>query len=235
MGVLIERFDVFAGGFLVTLQLCLVSVAGALILGTLLAVLRVSPIPPLRAVGTAYVTIVRNVPLTVIFFLSAFGLPQLGSNANFLKIPGLDALIPRLGTDLPYFRFAVVALSIYTAAFVCEALRSGVNAVPGGQAEAARSLGLTFTQNIRFVVLPQAWRFAIVPLGTVIIALIKNSALAGAFGVVGDLSAAADTLTSEKGLPLIPIFIGIAVGYLIMTVPLGIALDLIEKRRTVAR
>src|SRR6185369_5486665 len=103
--------------------------------------------------------------------------------------------------------------------------------VPPGQAEAARAIGLTFTQNLRFVILPQAWRYAVVPVGTVIIAMVKNSALAGFFGVIGDLSSAADTLTSQEGLPVIPVFAGISIGYLILTVPLGILLDGVEHRR----
>ncbi len=129
MSVLIDRFDVFAGGFWLTLQLCVLAAIGALVLGTIVAVLRISPLPPLRAVGTAYVTVLRNVPLTVVMFFMAFGLPALGSNANFLRIPGLDLIFRRLATSLPYFRFAVIALSIYTAAFVCEAIRAGINAV----------------------------------------------------------------------------------------------------------
>jgi glutamate transport system permease protein len=230
MNVLVDRFDVFASGFWLTLQLCILSAIGALIIGTLMAVLRISPVPPLRTVGTAYVTVFRNVPLTVVLFFTAFGLPALGSNARFLAIPGLDLLFSRLGIDLPYFRFVVLGLSLYTGAFICEALRSGVNAVAAGQAEAARAIGLTFTQNLRYVILPQAWKAAIVPLGSVIIAMIKNSALAGSFGVVGDLSQTADSLVSTEGLPLIPVFIGISIGYLIMTIPLGIALDRIERR-----
>ncbi|MEV4760246.1 amino acid ABC transporter permease [Micromonospora sp. NPDC049559] len=235
MSVLIDKFDVFAGGFLVTLQICVLAAIGALVLGAVVAVLRISPVPPLRAVGTAYVTIFRNVPLTVVMFFAAFGLPALGSNADFLRIPGLDSIFKRLGTDLPYFRFALIALVLYTAAFVCEALRSGVNAVPPGQAEAARSLGLTFGQNLRHVVLPQSWQAATVPLGSVIIAMIKNSALVGFFGVVGDLSQSADQLTSAEGYAFIPVAIGISIGYLIMTVPLGALLDRLEKRRAVSR
>jgi glutamate transport system permease protein len=235
MNVLIDKFDVFAGGFWLTLQLCVLAAIGSLIVGTVLAVLRISPIPPLRAVGTAYVTIFRNVPLTVVLFFAAFGLPALGSNASFLKIPGLDSIFTRLGTDLPYFRFAIIALVAYTAAFVCEAMRAGINAVPAGQAEAARSLGLTFTQNLRYVVLPQAGKAAVVPIGSVIIAMIKNSALAGFFGVVGDLAQTADQLTSAEGEPFIPVAIGISIGYLIMTVPLGLLLDRLEKRRAVTR
>jgi glutamate transport system permease protein len=230
VNVLVDRFDVFAGGFWLTLQLCLLAGVGALVIGTVMAVLRISPVPPLRAVGTAYVTVFRNVPLTVVLFFAAFGLPVLGSNARFLAIPGLTSVFSRLGIDLPYFRFAVLGLSLYTGAFVCEALRSGVNAVAAGQAEAARAIGLTFTQNLRHVILPQAWKAAVVPLGSVIIAMIKNSALAGFFGVVGDLSQTADSLVSAEGLPLIPVFIGISIGYLIMTIPLGILLDRVERR-----
>jgi len=235
VNVLIDKFDVFAGGFWLTLQICFLAAIGALILGAVVAVLRISPVPPLRAVGTTYVNIFRNLPLTVVLFFAAFGLPALGSNADFLRIPGLDSIFSRLGTDLPYFRFGLIALVLYTAAFVCEALRSGVNAVPPGQAEAARSLGLTFGQNLRHVVLPQSWKASVVPLGSVIIAMIKNSALVGFFGVVGDLSQTADQLTSAGGYPFIPVAIGISVGYLIMTVPLGALLDRIEKRQAVAR
>ncbi|MBB5112287.1 amino acid ABC transporter permease [Micromonospora echinospora] len=235
MNVLIDKFDVFAGGFWLTLQICVLAAIGALILGAVVAVLRISPVPPLRAVGTTYVNVFRNLPLTVVLFFAAFGLPALGSNADFLRIPGLDSIFSRLGTDLPYFRFGTIALVLYTAAFVCEALRSGVNAVPAGQAEAARSLGLTFGQNLRHVVLPQSWKASVVPLGSVIIAMIKNSALVGFFGVVGDLSQTADQLTSAGGYPFIPVAIGISVGYLIMTVPLGALLDRIEKRQAVAR
>ena len=235
MSVLIDKFDVFAGGFWVTLQICVLAAIGALALGAIVAVLRISPVPPLRAVGTAYVTIFRNMPLTVVMFFAAFGLPALGSNADFLRIPVVSSLFQRLGTDLPYFRFGLIALVAYTAAFICEALRSGVNAVPTGQAEAARSLGLTFGQNLRYVVLPQSWKAAVVPLGSVIIAMIKNSALIGFFGVVGDLAQTSDQLTSAEGYAFIPVAIGISAGYLIMTVPLGLLLDRLEKRQAVAR
>lgn len=235
MNAVFDNLDVFVGGFWLTLQLCVLSAIGALLLGTIGAVMRISPVPPLRGLGTAYVTVFRNMPLTIVFFFTAFGLPTLGSNADFLRIPLLDSVFSRLGIDLPYFRFAIIALSIYTGAFVCEALRSGINSVPAGQAEAARAIGLTFGQNLRFVVLPQAWKAAIVPLGSVIIAMIKNSALAGFFGVVGDLSNSGYALITVRGEPAVPIMIGISIGFLIMTVPLGLMLDRIEKRRAVAR
>ncbi|GAA4164152.1 amino acid ABC transporter permease [Phytohabitans flavus] len=235
MRVLVDHFDVFAGGLWLTFQLCLLSAIGALLLGTVAAVMRISPIPPMRWVGAAYVTVFRNCPLTIVFFFAAFGLPALGSNGDFLRIPGLTTIFSRLGVDIPYFRFAIIALSVYTGAFVCEAIRSGINAVPAGQAEAARAIGLTFTQNLRFVVLPQAWKAAIVPLGSVIIAMIKNSALAGFFGLVGELSNSGVNLTSALGEPIIPVFIGVSIGFLIMTVPLGLLIDHVERRRAVAR
>jgi len=231
----------FWDGFLVTLQLCVLSAIGALVLGALVAALRVSPLPPLRAVGTAYVTVFRNIPLTVVIFFSAFGLPELGmTHANFMKVPGLSDLLKPLGMDVPFFRFAVISLVVYTAAFVCEALRAGINAVSSGQAEAARSLGLTFTQNLRYVIFPQAWKYAIVPLGSVIIAMLKNSALAGAVGgVSGDLMGTADSILSDpsadSAASLTLVFLGISLGYLIMTVPLGLSLDRIEKKRAGAR
>jgi glutamate transport system permease protein len=231
MAVLVDHFGVFASGLFLTMQICLLAGAGAVLCGTVAAVLRISPVPSLRAVGTGYVTALRNAPLTVVLFIVVFGLPELGSNAGFLRIPGLTAVFPRLGTELPYFRFGVLAVSVYTGAFVCEALRSGVNAVDAGQVEAARALGLRFLPTLRSVVLPQAWRAAIVPLGNVFIGMIKNSALVGFFGVAGDLAQTADALVSVDGRPLIPVFIGISVGYLIMTVPMGVVLDHVERRR----
>lgn len=235
MGFYAEYYDVFLGGLWVTFQICILSAVGALILGTLLAVMRISPVAPLRWFGTTYVTVFRNSPLTIVMFFTAFALPVLGVDGSFLKIPGLTSLFKRLGTELPFFRLATIALIVYTAAFVCEALRSGVNAVSAGQSEAGRSIGLTFTQNLRFVVLPQAWKAAIVPLGSVIIAMIKNSALAGIFGVTGDLTSEGIRLVSALGEAAVPTFTGIAVGYLILTVPLGLLLDRIERRQAVAR
>jgi len=233
MDVIVEHADVFVSGFFVTLQLVVITAILSLVIGTVLAAMRISPVPPLRWFGSAYVTLIRNTPLTIVFFFAAFGLPELGSSANFFNLPLLNQVFGRL--DTVYFRFAVLALTVYTAAFVCEALRSGVNAVQTGQSEAGRSLGLTFLQNLRLVVLPQAGRATAVPLGSVIIAMIKNSALAGVFGVAGELLSVSDELTSAGGEPAIPVFLGVATGYLIMTVPLGLMLDRIERGQAVSR
>ena len=214
--VVIENFGVFAGGFLRTLQICLYAAIGSLVLGTVIATFRVSPIPPLRWAGTSWVTLFRNCPLTVVLFFCAFGLPELGINGA-------------------YYWFGIAGLVLYTSAFVCEAVRSGINSVSAGQAEAARAIGLTFPQSLRLVVLPQALRTVVPPLGSVIIAMIKNSAIVGAFGVGGELFSVHATLVSARGLPLIPVLLGVAAGYLIITLSAGALLAVLERKVAVAR
>ncbi len=189
---------------------------GSLVLGTVLAGCRVSPVPPLRALGTWWVTTFRNTPLTVVLFFFAFGLPALGINASF-------------------YIFGVGGLVVYTSAFVCEAIRSGINAVSAGQAEAARSIGLTFSQSLTLIVLPQALRTVVPPLGSVIIAMFKNSAVVGAFGVGGDLFSTGATLTSAQGYANLPVITGVALGYLAITLPAGAILQVIERRVAIVR
>jgi glutamate transport system permease protein len=212
-----DNIDLFVDGFLTSLRIILFALAGALPLGVLIAACRVSPIPPLRAFGTFWVTTFRNTPLTVVLFFCAFGLPELGINRTF-------------------FFFGVLGLVLYTSAFVCEAVRSGINSVPAGQAEAARSIGLSFTQGLRFVVLPQALRTVVPPLGSVLIAMMKNSAVVGAFGVGGDLWSTGQRLTSALGYATFPVFVGgVAVGYLIITLTSGALLQVLERKVAIAR
>jgi glutamate transport system permease protein len=214
--IIVDNIGLYRDGLLTTLRICLYAAIGSLLLGTVIATFRVSPFPPLRATGTAWVTVFRNCPLTVVLFFCAFGLPELGINGA-------------------YFWFGITGLVLYTSAFACEAVRSGINAVAPGQAEAARAVGLTFTQSLRDIVLPQALRSVVPPLGSVIIAMIKNSAIVGAFGVGGDLFSVQARLTSAQGLALIPVLLGVAAGYLIITIPAGLALGAIERRVTVVR
>lgn len=216
MHIIVDNIGLYLDGLLTTLLICLYAAIGALVLGTLMAAFRVSPVPPLRAVGTSWVTVFRNCPLTVVLFFCAFGLPELGINGS-------------------YFWFGVGGLVLYTSAFVCEAVRSGINAVSAGQAEAARALGLTSTESLREVVLPQALRGVVPPLGSVIIAMVKNSAIVGAFGVGGELFSVQARLTSAQGLDLIPVLLGVAAGYLLITIPLGLALGIIERKVAIAR
>ncbi len=216
MEAVTENLDLYWSGFLRSLGFIAWSLVGSLLLGTVLAAFRVSPIPSLRGFGAAYVTLIRNCPLTIVLFFMAFGIPELGINISFYVL-------------------AMTGLIIYTSAFVCEALRSGINSVDAGQAEAARAVGLTFTQTMREVVLPQAFRSAVPPLGSVEIAMMKNSAVAGAFGIGGDLWATGRTLTSAQGYPYIPVLTGVAIGYLIITLSAGALLALIERKVAIAR
>jgi glutamate transport system permease protein len=187
----------------------------ALVLGTLLAAMRVSPVPTLRGAGTAYVETVRNTPLTVVFFFVVFVLPQ-------------------LDIGLSFFVFAVIAVTVYHAAFFCEAVRSGINAVAVGQAEAARSIGLTFVQSLRLVILPQAFRTVVPPLINVFIALTKNTSIAAGFGTV-DLTATGIRLANANGDAVIPLLTGVAVCYLAITLPSGWLAGRLERRVAVAR
>lgn len=211
-----ENAGLYWRGVLTTLQISLYSGIGALVLGTIMAGFRVSPVPPLRAVGTGWVTAIRNTPLSVVLFMIAFGLPEIAINA-------------------PFFWFGVVGLALYTSAFVCEALRSGINSVGAGQAEAARSIGLTFGQTLGEVVLPQAFRTVVPPLGNVFIAMIKNSAIVGAVGVGGDLYSVGVQLTGSLGEAAIPVLTGVALGYLVLTIPAGLLLGYLERKVAIAR
>ncbi|WP_433203365.1 amino acid ABC transporter permease [Nocardia sp. CA-107356] len=221
---LISRYDVL-GAFWVTIKLTASSAVLALLLGTFVAAMRVSPVPVARVLGAAYVTIFRNTPLTLIIVFCSLGLY---STMGWKLAPeGPNSLAQN------NFRYAVLGLSIYTAAFVCESLRAGINTVPMGQSEAGRSLGFTFTQNLRIVVLPQAFRSVIAPLGSVLIALTKNSTIASAIGV-----AEAATLMAkmnENEAALITIGFIFALGFVILTLPTGLLFGWLAKRFEVAR
>lgn len=220
MGDILSNYDVLAAIW-TTIKLAVFSTIGSLVLGTVIMVLRVSPVPILRGLGTTYVNIFRNTPLTLILVASVLGL-------SF--IVGLS-----LSDDLAVnsYRWAIVGLSVYHAAFVCEALRSGINTVPAGQAEAARSIGLTFTQSLREVLLPQAFRGAIAPLGSVLIALIKNTTVAAIIGV-SELAGLLSTITENEGAQL-PIFAVFALIFVVLTLPIGVATTSLSQRLAVKR
>jgi glutamate transport system permease protein len=219
------KYDI-VGAFWTTIQLTVYSAVGALILGTVLAAMRLSPVPMLNWIGTGYVNVVRNTPLTLIILFCSFGLSQT------LGITLVDRNSPTSIVD-SNFRLAVLGLTVYTAAFVCETVRSGVNTVPLGQAEAARSLGLTFGQNMRIVLLPQAFRAVISPLGSVLIALTKNTTIASAIGVAEAALLMKEMVENEAALLLISgIF---AAGFVILTLPLGLFFGWMSKRLAVAR
>lgn len=182
MDVIRENYQFIAMGFAHTILLFVFAGIGSLLLGTLLAALRVGPVAVMRSVAGLYVTLVRNTPLLLILLFFSIAGPKIG-----IRFTWVDIVIHTGWGDIRMtnaFAGAVVGLTLYTAAFVCEALRSGVNAVPLGQAEAARAIGLPFGGAMRHVVLPQAFRAALPPLASVQIALIKNTTVAGTVLVV---------------------------------------------------
>lgn len=171
MHVVIDNFSLVIEGFQKTLWLLLWAGLIAFVVGTVLVSMRVSPVPIMRGTGTAYITIFRNTPLLLVLFLFRDAFPQVGFTYDVNS----------------YFNFffvaATVGLGLYSAAFVCEALRSGINSIPVGQAEAARSIGMTFGQSMTNVILPQAFRAVIPPLANAYIALAKNTSVALPAGV----------------------------------------------------
>jgi glutamate transport system substrate-binding protein len=212
--------------FWTTVKLAVYSALGALILGTVLAMMRLSPVPMLRWVGAAYVTVLRNTPLTLILLFCSFGLAQT------LGITLADKASPTFIDD-SNFRLVVLGLAVYTAAFVCESVRSGVNTVPDGQAEAARSLGLTFNQNLRMILLPQAFRSVIAPLGSVLIALVKNTTIASAIGVAEAALLMKEMI--ENTAALLTVGAIFATGFVVLTLPLGLLFTYLGRRLAVAR
>ncbi|MFF5110754.1 amino acid ABC transporter permease [Streptosporangium sp. NPDC000509] len=222
MQALFDEFPMIRDAFWLTIRLTLASGLVALVLGTILAGMRVSPLPVLRGIATAYVNILRNTPLTLVIVFCGLGL-GLVLDVSFSE---------SLSTN--YLWLSIIGLSAYTAAFVCEAIRAGINTVPVGQAEAARAIGLTFGQNLRLIVLPQAFRAVIAPLGSVLIALIKNTTIAAAIGV-GEASLTMKTLFEAHGDAVIQIFAGFALGFLILTLPTGLLFGWLAKRLAVVR
>lgn len=214
----------FVDGFIVTLTLAAAAGLIASAFGVVLAALRVSPVPVLRGAATVYVNVVRNTPLTLVFLAITVGLPVLAIQFRQFESLGYNT----------FFVFAVVALSSYTSCFVAEAVRSGINAVPPGQAEAARAIGMTFGQTLRLVVLPQAVRSALPPLASVYIAMVKNTAIAAFFGVA-EATKVFDDLARDDPAQLYIGFSAIAAGYLVITLTISGVFHVLEQRLAVTR
>jgi glutamate transport system permease protein len=215
VNVLLDNLGLYGSAFAGTVRLFLVAVVGSLVGGGLLAAMRVSPVPILRAFGTGYVNVLRNTPLTLVFFFFAFAYPR-------LEI-----------ADLSFFTRACVALVVYTSAFVCEVIRSGVNTVPVGQAEASRALGFTFSQTLGTIVLPQALRSVVPPLTSIEIALLKNTTIAAGFSVF-EAGGIYQNL-SERGYNVLVGLVWVALGFLILVIPLTLLQRRLERRWSVAR
>ena len=208
--------------FWTNIRLAFLATLGSFVLGVVLALFRISPVPSLRALGTGYVNVVRNTPLTIIMLL--------GVLAVWGQLKG------SFSSDftLNFFIYAVIALSLYHAAFMCEAIRSGVNTVPLGQAEAARSIGLGFLPAARHVILPQALRGAITPLGNTVIALTKNTTVAAAASVA-EASGLMKRMIEFSPDVMVAIFLTFAIGFCLIVIPIGLLTTWASEKWAVAR
>ena len=217
MEFVLDNFDLVLEAFWVTIQLLVLSALASLVLGTLLGAMRVSPVAVLRKFSSLYVTIVRNTPLLVVFIFI------------FNAAPGIGWF-----NETPFLVKGVIALAVYTSAFVCEAVRSGINSVPVGQAEAARAIGMTFSASMRNVILPQSFRAVVPPLASVFIALAKNTSVAAVFG----LSEAVFRMrgfTNNQADDRMEIFLAFAIGYIIIVEVISAGAYGLERRWRIAR
>jgi len=227
MDALTSDFDLYLKGFGYTLFLFLTSGVLSLVLGTVLVACRVGPVAVLRWAGGWYVTLVRSTPLVVVFAFFQFAAPMLGIQFRWVDVH----IGPFDFTS--FFAIAVVALTLYTSCFVCEALRSGVNSVPLGQAEAARAIGLTFGGTMAQVVLPQAFRASVPPLASVLIALIKNTSVAFIFGMaeaIYQMRSMTNNYPSERTT----IFLAYAVGFIVIVFVFSFLANRLERHWRVA-
>jgi len=220
-GILGEFPDLFFTGLFITLQLSILGSIGALLVGTLIALLRVSPIPPLRWIGVAYVEFFRNTPLLVQLFFLFLGLGALGF--RFFTTDTFESI----------FRAAAVGMALYHGAYVAEVIRGGLLGIDKGQIEAARSLGLSYAQTLRYVQLPQTFRVTIPPLGNIGIALIKNTSLASTIGVAELLQAA--EIVESRTFRTEEAFGAVVLLYLVLTIPASLGVNWLEKRMLIAR
>lgn len=223
MDLVFDNFDLYLSAFRLTIGLFLVSAVASLVLGTILAAMRVGPVSVMRKAAATYITVVRNTPLLMVFILISIGLPRLDITFRSIENLGIDSF---------FFR-GCLALSLYTCTFVAEAIRSGINAVAVGQAEAARAIGLTFGGTMTQVVLPQAFRATVPPLASVQIALLKNSSVASVFGLL-EATARMKFFQNKTAVDL-PVFIMFAIGYIILVELISFGASRLESRWKAAR
>lgn len=218
--IMFEFPELFFTGLWLTIQISVLGLIGAIVIGTLIALARVSPLVPLRWIGGAYVEFFRNTPLIVQLFFWFLGLGALGF---------------RFSTDTfeSIFRAAITGMALYHGAYVAEVVRGGLLGVDRGQIEAARSLGLSYVQMLQHVQLPQTFRSVIPPLGNIGIALVKNTSLASTIGVAELLYAA--EIVESRTFRTYEAFIAATMLFLLLTIPLGIAVNALERRMLVVR
>ncbi|KAA1425837.1 amino acid ABC transporter permease [Nocardioides antri] len=228
MEAVFSNFGEYLDAFGVTLALFAVSGLASMVLGLVLATMRVGPVSVLRGAAGLYVTVFRNTPLLVIFIFMAVAAPKLGYTFRFVE----DVEIAGWNVSA-YFTRACIALTLYTSAFVCEGIRSGVNSVQLGQAEAARAVGMTFLQSMRHVILPQAGRAVIPPLASVQIALAKNTSVAAVFGMA-EATATMRAFNNNYADQRVQIFLLFALGYIVIVEIISFGSHMLERRAKVA-
>ncbi len=218
MDALLGNLELWGQATLNTVLLFLGGGALALVLGTVVGAMRVSPVPIARGVGTVYVNLVRNTPLTLVFFFFVFGYPK-------LDLP-----------EIPFMPLGIIALGIYTATYVAEVLRAGINTVPVGQAEAARAIGLSFGQVMTLVVMPQAFRSVVPPMMSVFIALLKNTTVAAGFSIA-ELAALRATVADSANRPgtVMEILLWVAVVFIVLVFLLSLVQRHFEKKWRIVR
>ena len=218
MDVIFGNLDLWAEALSNTLLVFFAGGVIALVLGIIVGAMRVSPVPIARGVGTVYVNLVRNTPLTLVFFFFVFGYPQLG--------------LP----DLSNTMLGILAIGIYTATYVAEVLRAGINTVPVGQAEAARAIGLPFGQVMTLVILPQAFRSVVPPMMSVFIALLKNTTVAAGFAVseLAALRATVNDAADRPGNPM-EVLLWVALVFVVLVLLMSWAQNRLENRWRIAR
>ncbi|MED5019999.1 amino acid ABC transporter permease [Paenibacillus chibensis] len=207
--ILFDHWDRFLEGFLHTIEASAIALIGSFILGTIIAVMRISPVKPLNWLGTAYVEFIRNIPLLLVVFFFFLGLPSLG--------------IPLDG-----FTSGTLGLMVYTASFIAESIRAGIQAVPTGQTEAARATGLTYLQTMTSIVLPQAVKIVLPSISNQFINLVKNSSILAVVAGL-DLMYYADLINADTFMPL-TVYTLVALFYLVLTLPLSMAVHAMERR-----
>lgn len=218
MDVIFGNLDLWGTAIKNTLLVFLGGGLLALILGVIVGAMRVSPVPIARGVGTLYVNLIRNTPLTLVFFFFVLGYPALG-------LPKMSTLV-----------LGILAIGIYTATYVAEVLRAGINTVPVGQAEAARAIGLPFGQVMSLIVLPQAFRSVVPPMMSVFIALLKNTTVAAGFSVaeLGALRATVNDAAGRPGSPM-EVLLWVAFVFVVLVLILSLIQNRLEKKWRIAR
>ncbi|GAA5187709.1 amino acid ABC transporter permease [Rugosimonospora acidiphila] len=214
MNALTGHLSVLGHGVVTTVELTAVTTVAALLLGIIVAILRISPVPMLRGIGLVYVEVLQNLPLLALLVLFVFAFPQ-------------------IGITFPLFTSAAIVIAAYEGAYMAEAIRAGINTVAVGQAEAARAIGLTFSQSLRYVILPQALRAVIQPIGNICIALLMNTSLAAAVGVV-ELTQAANNVNLVEAQP-IEVFTGAGLAYMVLALIIGFTTGRLERKLAIVR